>query len=353
MRSEDGLCHVADAALPGSVSHMLTSLIIACAASTSCEEEQAPAAPKANSPEEQAVERAIGFLAREVPRWRPENKCASCHNNGDAVRALFLASSIGHEVKPEVLSNTLDWLTHPGNWDNNGGDGPFNDRQLADIQFGYALAAAIDAGLVKQHEPLIAAARRVAGHQQPDGSWQVVPEGTLGAPATYGNVLATVVGHATLTDARRAEFDDAVARAAGWLAGQRPKTVLDAASLLAAPRYRVEAKQRAACLEVLQAGASETGGWGPYVNSPPEPFDTALALIGLAQLQSAARRHGRVWTEFDDQTRRAREFLVTSQLSDGSWPETTRPPSAESYAQRLSTTGWATLALCLTAPPSE
>ena len=33
------------------------------------------------------------------------------------------------------------------------------------------------------------------------------------------------------------------------------------------------------------------------------------------------------------------------QEADGSWPETTRPPGADSYAQRISTTGWALLAL--------
>jgi hypothetical protein len=331
---------------------MLTGLIVACIAANPCEPEQALAA-KPVAAAEQAVEQAVDYLAREVPRWRPENKCASCHNNGDAARALFLASSVGHELKPAVLSNTLEWLTNPDRWDDNGGEGPFNDRQLADIQFGYALASAIEGGLVKERELLRAAAQRIAGHQRADGSWQVVPEGTLGAPATYGTVLATALSQATLTDARSAEFDSAVARATDWLDRQRPKTVLDAAALLAAPRYRVEDEQRTACLEVLKAGAGSMGGWGPYVISPPEPFDTALALIGLARLKASARETGRDWTEFDDQIRRGREYLVTSQLSDGSWPETTRPPGAESYAQRMSTTGWATMALLLTAPPPK
>jgi hypothetical protein len=42
---------------------------------------------------------------------------------------------------------------------------------------------------------------------------------------------------------------------------------------------------------------------------------------------------------------RGRDYLRQQQLDDGSWPETTRPPNQESYAQRISTTGWALLAL--------
>jgi hypothetical protein len=42
---------------------------------------------------------------------------------------------------------------------------------------------------------------------------------------------------------------------------------------------------------------------------------------------------------------RGRGYLIATQQPDGSWPETTRPAGAESYPQRLSTGGWATLAL--------
>ncbi|MGH9463409.1 MAG: hypothetical protein ACRD1X_19575, partial [Vicinamibacteria bacterium] len=37
------------------------------------------------------TQKAVRFLAREVPRWRAEHDCYSCHNNGDAARALYLA----------------------------------------------------------------------------------------------------------------------------------------------------------------------------------------------------------------------------------------------------------------------
>ncbi len=50
--------------------------------------------------------------------------------------------------------------------------------------------------------------------------------------------------------------------------------------------------------------------------------------------------------------KRGRAYLESIQPDDGSWVETTRPSGNESYAQRLSTTGWATLALLTVKPPS-
>ena len=46
--------------------------------------------------------------------------------------------------------------------------------------------------------------------------------------------------------------------------------------------------------------------------------------------------------------RRGRDFLVASQEEDGGWPGTTRPAGGDSYAQRVSTSAWAAMALLAT-----
>ena len=50
-------------------------------------------------------------------------------------------------------------------------------------------------------------------------------------------------------------------------------------------------------------------------------------------------------TALADAIARGRAYLIRQQLADGSWNETTRPAGQASYAQRISTTGWALLAL--------
>jgi hypothetical protein len=159
-------------------------------------------------------------------------------------------------------------------------------------------------------------------------------------------VLATGLCHGVLVDARDPQLKEAVTRAELWLARRDPQTVLDAASLLAAPRYHAAAEQRASCAKLLQNGQSESGGWGPYVTSPPQVFDSALTLIALARLRQ--RSEGQDADALNAQIRRGRDYLLATQHSDGAWPETTRPAGGDSYAQRVSTTGWATIALLMT-----
>lgn len=290
------------------------------------------------------VQRALGYLSREVPRWSVENHCFSCHNNGDAARALYVAVRRKHELPAKSLIDTTNWLIRPEKWDHNGGEGPFSDKSLATMQFAATLSAAVQAGLVREKTPLRQAADLVAALQQPDGSWKIDGPDTIGSPATWGRFLVTAMCRNLLQQTDAARFRPRVEKADRWLRHCRPETVLDAAAvLLGLGNATDEAaeKQRAHCLALLHKGESGDGGWGPYVHSPPEPFDTAVVLLALASQEPDESRTAMI--------RRGRAFLVRTQLDDGSWPETTRPAEAVSYAQRLSTAGWATRALLETA----
>ncbi len=279
----------------------------------------------APSPEE----RAVAYLAREVPAWPVENKCFSCHNNGDAARALLAARRAGLRFDSRALDSTLDFLGRPDDWKYSGPEGPFSDRRLSAIQFAHALAASGRGGA-----PLERAAELVRGFQEPDGSWAVDADGLPGSPVTYGRVLATVVARRILESAGERGFAEPAARAAAWLRARKPAYVVDAAALL------IDDPSRSDCLEVLRKAQGPHGGWGPYLVSPPEAFDTAMALLALSGVAEAP---GVV-----EMIRRGRAYLAAEQQPDGGWPETVRPPGAESYAQRISTTGWAALALLRT-----
>ena len=249
------------------------------------------------------VERAVAYLSIEVPRWRAENGCFSCHNNGDGARALYLA---GVAKGSPALAETTAWLANPGQWDSNKENPAVSDKKLARIQFGAALLAS------GNKEAVCAAAGLIEKDRGPDGSWTV----DAGSPATYGNVLATYFARQVLQACGR---DTALTDA--WFAAQKPGSVLEAAAVLLASPGRVDARA------YLVAARTSDGGWGEYPGMPAQVFDTAIAVIAL---RGDAR--GRAW-------------LTARQQAEGGWPETTRPAGSQSYAQHISTTAWSLMAL--------
>jgi hypothetical protein len=296
-----------------------------------------PAASQPRAPAE-AERRAVAYLAREVPRWSRENRCFSCHNNGDGARALFAAKA-GFRVAPESLSDTIAWLSRPGSWETNRGDPAFSDKRLARLQFTLALAAAIDAKAIADRTAIVIAARLVAKDQAADGSWPIDEAALVGSPATYGRPLATALARRALASADASQFAAAIAKANRWLRAQPVRNVAEASAVLIGmdPEDPGDDALRARCHDLLRRAQSENGGWGPFVNAPSEPFDTALAMIALDRGPNRA--------EAAPMLARGRAYLIAAQSDDGSWPETTRPSGGESYAQRISTTGWVAMAL--------
>lgn len=291
--------------------------------------------------------KAVAFLCREVPRWSRQNHCFSCHNNGDAARALLLASQAGHNVPGDALEETTTWLRKPGEWEHNGGKGPYSDKRLARVAFTSALATAVSTGRVQDRKALVDAAGQLALDQADDGPWPIEGDDAAGAPATYGRPLATLLARESLASAEPLRFRAAIYRADAWLQKHNVQTVTDASvSLLAlaAAKRPPPADRQNGSLELLIRAQAKDGGWGPDAFSAPEPFDTALALLALSKCAPTPPVQLMI--------ARGRKFLISVQLEDGSWTETTRPAGNVSYAERISTTGWATMALLSTAAKS-
>jgi hypothetical protein len=285
----------------------------------------------ASTPEQ----RAVDYLSHEVPNWHRDNRCFSCHNNGDAARALFLAAHRGYAIKREVVADTVDWLSKPADWENNHGNPGFSNTKLARIQFAAALTDAHlpDSGL------LIAAAESLLPLQEKTGEWRIATGGLPGAPAIYGTSLATYMARRTLETADAKRFAEPVARANRWLMKSEPENLLDAAvMLLALPSNDLVRRK---CVERLVAAQTSDGGWGPQPRVPAEVFDTAAVMIALDAAGVRAP------------LARSREYLLKAQQPAGGWPETTRPAGNTSYAEHISTTGWALYALLTVRPEGK
>jgi hypothetical protein len=315
----------------------LLSLVVLCFTGISLGERAAGDEVAARN--QQPIARALAFLEKQVPAWRPGNHCYSCHNNGDGARALYMAQRLGYSVNADALTDTTDWLRRPEQWETNGEEGGSGGQLLAAIQFGAALVESTPA-TERGGAPLEKAASLIVAGQEPDGSWTVNANGVLGSPVTYGRYLATATALRTLRAAGSREFQPQIAKAEAWLIKQKPKATVDVAGTLLGLEHVNNApaqEQRDELIKLLATAQDESGGWGPYVNAAPEPFDTAIAVLALSHQKANAARNRSI--------ARGRQFLIDVQLDDGSWPETTRPANAVSYAQRISTTAWVALAL--------
>ena len=322
---------------------LLTTVLAACANR-----------PKSTEAAQTTEQRAIEFLQREVPAWSRDNGCFSCHNNGDAARALFAASQKGYRIPRGALADTTTWIASPAEWDHNKGDPGFSDKRLADLQFTASLAAALESGHAKAEAALNVAALKVANAQAEDGSWPVDSANSVGSPTTYGTALATYMAWDSLRRISMPEITMARQKAEERLSAIELDSVPNAAVVLLFHRSRrgneADGPQMRnppphvgsynAALNFLRRTQTSDGGWGPYADSPPEAFDTALALLALAVVHNEDGVPGMI--------QRGRAHLTITQLADGSWPATTRPSGGQSYAQQMSTTGWATLALLAT-----
>lgn len=323
--------------------------LLACSIVVSAQlKKEATAVDKAD-PNGVPVAKGVDYLKKEVPKWKAEHPCYSCHNNGDATRALLVAGAKGYDIGTS-LDDTLTFLKQPSQWNQNkSAPGGSDDKVLARIQFASALAVAERYGKAASTD-LDAAAKLLVADQQADGLWQLDNSQSLGSPATYGTILATASARTSLIASGIQPDNFTIVQIDKWIRGLTPENVIDAAGTVLALELSSDVMAenlRRNCLSILRQGQSPEGGWGPYVNAAPQVFDTALAVLALSSLEPEPRLARSAYRpeELKEAIANGKKYIVSQQRPDGSWPETTRPANQESYAQRISTTGWAMLAL--------
>ena len=323
-------------------------LVLTVAAALSAQTRKDATAVDDADPIAAAISRGVGYLTKEVPKWKAQHPCYSCHNNGDAARALLAAGAKGHDIGTS-LDDTLAFLKQPAKWDQNKTADGFDDKQLARVQFASALAVAERHGKAASTD-LEQAAKLLIADQQADGSWTLDQSQSIASPATYGTILATWSARTTLIASGMQPDHFTIVAADRWIRGLAPENVIDAAGTVLVLELASDVMAenlRRTSLQILREGQAPDGGWGPYVTAKPQVFDTAIAVLALSLLGVEPRLARSTYRpdELKEAIAKGKTYLVSQQRPDGSWPETTRPADQESYAQRISTAAWAMLAL--------
>lgn len=291
---------------------------------------------------DEAEKNAIVYLEKEALSWKTENACFSCHNNGDATRVLLENSESPRLFKNSRWNESIRWLGTPEKWKKASSTEVDLSPALAIIQFGNAMLAAQQIGLLPLNDSRHrSAAMLTIETQHVDGYWEIEAPGHLGSPGTYGNPLGTAMALKILKNSTVSKAESAIQKSMDWITQMSLRSTIDLAAGIQILKNSDKSEHLALVTKWSQKliqQQNDNGSWGPFASRFGEAFDTAVAIQTLAPFLSTH-------PDFHRPLNRGRTFLVNTQEPAGGWTETTRPPGGSSYAQHISTSAWALSAL--------
>ena len=294
-----------------------------------------------------AIRRSLPLLQRTAAQFYQKSGCVSCHHNSVTQMTVAAAraqrfpvdeSAARGEVATlvkdihDMHDQTVQGIAIPGGWT---------------TTTGYMLM-----GLAAERHPRDAATdalvRLLRVSQRTDGRWYSVYR----PPIEASDVTATAVSlrGLMLYGATEPRSSDAIAvRAAqAWLKDIRPKDTEDHVFRLFGLTWAgAESETRQAAVRDLVALQRTDGGWAQLPSLASDAYATGEALVALAEAGMRAD---------DAAYRRGVEFLLRTQLTDGSWFVRTRSLPTQVYFESgfphgahqfisAAASNWATLAL--------
>jgi hypothetical protein len=312
----------------------------------------------------QTVDRAIPYLQAESAAWLSTRVCAACHHAGMPFWALGVADQQGYTIDKKYLTDKIESLL--GSRDKllaskifpNPADTPDPRPQGRGLNMGLPFLAVAARSLPSleegQKQSLKLIAEEIVNKQQPDGSWEFFA--TLRRPpinesqTTDAAWIIMALEAETGLDASEAQRA-ALSKAIAWLDAAKPADLHQdkALKVLMAARSGKSREMMQSTIDELLSLQRADGGWSQTVPElKSDAFATGQTLYSLALAGFTAEQ---------PEIKRGIDFLVATQLPDGSWPMISRStPDGSPGSSKLLTPihcaacSWATLGLAKLAP---
>jgi ankyrin repeat protein/mono/diheme cytochrome c family protein len=312
-----------------------------------------PLQPKPADSVGAALDRSIAALQRADVAFLQKAGCVSCHNNSLTAMSAAAVRAKGVRIDERVAKDQAGRIAS------------FLDENRERAFEGIGLPGAIDTasyillGLAAAGYPSDAItdawAKYVKALQAPDGSWPCITRRPPLESSDFQTTAASIRALQTYGGrSRRAEYDKAVARATAWLQKAQPKTVEDLSfqilGLVWGGGNRRVIRSAAQSLLALQ---EPDGGWAQRRGAETEAYSTGQALFSLRTAGAVARANGAF--------QRGIQYLMRSQLADGSWYVASRSVPFQPYFDSdfphgpdqfisAAATSWASMALASALP---
>lgn len=309
--------------------------------------------PKPASSIRGALERTIPVLQKADAVFLEKSGCVSCHHNTFTAMTVALARSNGYKVDEQIARGQQKKISaYIETWRERALEGvgiPGESNSISYILTGLA---------AENYQPdagTDALARYVLSQQWPTGEWRAFahrpPMGTSDIALT-AVALRGIKAYGPKT--QRAKYDIAVSRAADWLVKAHLKNTDDRVFQLLGLAWAGMKPDN----QIIKSGVRELiaqqrpdGGWGQIPTLGSDAYATGQALVAL-------RQAGAIGVS-DAALKRGIDFLLKTQLEDGSWYVRSRSVPLQPYFEggfphgndqwiSAAATNWAAMALALT-----
>ncbi len=302
-----------------------------------------------------AISKSIPQLEKGSAGSADNRKCFTCHRQAAPILALVEAQRHGFEIDEHNLKRQLKHTAdHLKRGQKNYLEGRGQGGSV--ITAGYALWA-LEAGGQESNETTTAVAGYLLQTQKNANHWSQ----TSRRPPTSGSDFTTTYlalrGLATFgTSEQQPKIDARKEVVSKWLLDTSPTETEDRVFRLRAMKYVVASKDvvRATAAKLIKSQRSN-GGWSQTPDMESDTYATATVLVALLR--------GDEFTAETPVVRRGIQYLLDTQLDDGTWHVVTRAKGFQEYFESgfphgkdqfisIAASSWATLALSLTLPES-
>ena len=317
----------------------------------------APPAPGGISDARVSLTRSLSRLMEVAPKFRDQATCISCHHNAMPALAAATARRKGIEIDEARAKKNLDDIF------------TFFTSAVARMMLGDPAVGGeaittgyAQMGLLAEGHPLDVTTgvmtHWLMARQMPDGRW--LGNGLNRPPSEYSLVTHTAIAAGGLKSyplpGRKAEVDESLRRARGWLLAVQTKSAEERAMRLMGLVWTDAS--RAQVTEAIKAVRDQQeagGGWSQFGRTPPDAYATGLSLFALHVAGVAAT---------DETYKKGVAFLLGTQYQDGTWLVRTHSFPVQRYFESgfpygrhqwisAAGTSWASLAIAQTLPDAR